>query len=332
MQRLLILGCLILLLTIVPASFLLSSSAMVQPQAFEQETSNGLRIFGLVNRPLNFTYAELQSFPMVSEVAELKCVSGSPDVTYDWTGIPLFYLLTLVQAEPAAYKVVTRASDGFSSDLLIKDALKPTTILALGANGTDLPEISGIKGLYRLVVPCKWGYKWVGNVSEIEVVDCDYKGTYESSGQSDEADRPDCTVLPSIAPPLQELNIDVGNATFSVEAFTNISIDDFSFDYSHKKISLNITGSTGGFADFMIPQDFLKGPYNVSLDTNTMVPIETDLVNMSYLCVTFPDGLHTVEITGTYVVVPEFPTFLVVPLLITTTLLTVVVGKRKRSA
>jgi hypothetical protein len=268
---------------------------------------------------------------MVSEVAELKCVSGSPDVTYNWTGIPLFYLLTLTQVKPEAYKVVTRASDGFSSDLLIEDALKPTTILALGANGTDLPEINGIKGLCRLVVPCKWGYKWVGNLTEIEVVDYDYKGTYESNGQSDEADRPDCTVLPPITPPMQELNLAFGNTTFNVEAFTNVSINDYAFDYAQKKISLNITVPSGtvGFADFILPQTFLKGPYNVSVDTQTVNTIETDLANQSYLYVTFPDGLHNVEITGTDVVVPEFLPFLPVPLLISVTLLTAMVRKRR---
>jgi hypothetical protein len=287
--------------TSVLLAFLSKLGAVVPPQALQQGATDGIRVFGLVNSPLNLTYYELRSFPMVSEVAELKCVSGSPDVTYNWTGIPLFYLLTLAQAKPEAYKVATRASDGFSSDLLIEDALKPTTILALAANGTDLPEVNGIKGLYRLVVPCKWGYKWVGNLTEIEVVDYDYKGTYESNGQSDEADRPDCTVLPPITPPMQELNLASGNTTFNVEAFTNVSINDYALDYAQKKISLNITVPSGtvGFADFILPQTFLQGPYNVSVDTQTVNTIETDLAYQSYLYVTFPYGLHNVEITGT---------------------------------
>jgi len=333
MQRALRLGCLVLVAISFPLAFLSKLGAAVPPQALQQGTTDGLRVFGMVNSPLNLTYAELRSFPMVSEVAELKCISGSPDVTYNWTGIPLFYLLTLAQVKPEAYKVVTRASDGFSSDLLIEDAMKPTTILALGANGTDLPEISGIKGLCRLVVPCKWGYKWVGNLTEIEVVDYDYKGTYESNGQSDEADRPDSTVLPPITPPIQELNLAFGNTTFNVEAFTNVSINDYAIDYAQKKISLNITVPSGtvGFADFILPQTLLKGPYNVSVDTQTVNTVETDLANQSYLYVTFPEGLHNVEITGTDVVVTEFLPFLPVPLLISVTLLTAMVRKRRHS-
>ncbi len=67
----------------------------VQSGADALQTSGVISIYGDVNRPLNLTYAELLSFPMVSEVAELKCVDGFPDVTGNWTGIPLFYLLTL---------------------------------------------------------------------------------------------------------------------------------------------------------------------------------------------------------------------------------------------
>jgi len=333
MRRVLRLGCLVLVVTCVLLAFFSKLGAAVPAQAMLQGTTDGIRVFGLVNSPLNLTYDELQSFPMVSEVAELKCVSGSPDVTYNWTGIPLFYLLTLAQVKAEAYKVVSRASDGFSSDLLIEDALKPTTILALGANGTDLPEISGIKGLYRLVVPCKWGYKWVGNLTEIEVVDYDYKGTYESNGQSDEANRSDSTVLPSITPPIQELNLGSGNRTFNVEAFTNVSINAATLDYSQKKISLNITVPSGttGFADFILKQDFLKGPYNVSVDTQAVNTVEADLINQSYLYIAFPEGIHTVEITATDVFVPEFPTYLIVLLPVAVTVMAVIVSKRRHS-
>src|SRR4030067_120642 len=165
--------------------------------------SETIRIFGLVNNPLNLTRAELASFPMVSEVARLKCVMGIPDVVYNWTGIPLFHLLASARLEPEAYKIVTRALDGFESDLLVKEAIRPTTILAMGANGTSLPDIDGVQGAFRLVVPCKWGYKWVGNIKEIEVVSTDYKGTYEGSGWDDAGDITGCGPLPTLTPPIQ---------------------------------------------------------------------------------------------------------------------------------
>ena len=260
-----------------------------------------VRIYGLVNKPLNLTRAELLSFPMVSEVARLQCVLGIPDVTYNWTGIPLFHLLTLTQIRPEAYKIVTRSSDGFESDLLVEEALQPSTILALGANGTDLPDINGVQGSFRLVVPCKWGYKWVGDVKEIEVVNTDYKGTYESSGWSDAGDMPDCGPLPTTTSPLETLHLPYGNRTFEIEIFTNVSIDAFTFDYFQKELEVNVTVPLGtvGFAEFVLLQDFLKGPYNVTLDDKKIDAVEADVIQRSYLYLPVGQGNHTVRIFGT---------------------------------
>jgi hypothetical protein len=88
---------------------------------------------------------------------------------------------------------------------------------------------------------------------------------------------------------------------------TNILVNGLTFDYLQKKISLNITvpSRTEGFANFPLQQTFLKGPYNVSVDTQTVGTIGTDLANESSVsCLS--EGLHTVEITATDVVVLEF--------------------------
>lgn len=266
-----------------------------------QQTSDTIRIDGLVNRNLTLSRGELLSFPMVSEVARLRCVMNIPDVTYNWTGILLFHLLTLAQIKPEAYKIVTRGSGGFESDLLVEEALQPTTILALGANGTDLPVISGLQGSFRLVVPCKWGYKWVGDVKEIEVVNTDYKGTYESSGWSDAGDMPDCGPLPTTTPSLETFHLPYGNRTFEVKTFTNVSINAFTFDYFRKELEANVTVPLGttSFADFVLLQDFLKGPYNVTIDDYKIDAVEANVIQRSYLYVSVGQGNHTVRIFGT---------------------------------
>jgi hypothetical protein len=268
--------------------------------AAASQGSGSLRIYGSVNTPLNLTYSELLSYPMVSEVARLQCVAGSPDVTYNWTGIPLFYLLTLARVKDEAYKVVTRGSGGFESDLTLEDALRPTTILALGANGAGMPTISGIQGFYRLVVPDKWGYKWVGDVQEIEVVTTDYKGTWESSGYSDQADVPDSGPLPTQIPPLQTLDFSFGNRTFEVGAFTNASIMATDFEQLQRALSVNMTISRGatGFVDFIVQQDFLMGPYNVTLDEEPVSPIEADTNGTSYMFLPLKEGFHAARIVG----------------------------------
>jgi hypothetical protein len=295
MRKTLIIVSLALLLIFAPITFL------PPPKTATAQTLGTLEIDGVVATPLNLTYAELLSFPMVSEVAELRCVTGSPDVTYNWTGIPLFYLLTLAQIKPDAYKVVTRCSDGYTSDLLVEDALKPTTILALEANGKSLPQLTyGPAGPNRLVVPGKYGYKWSSGIEEIELVTTDYKGEWESSGYSDVADVPNYGPMPTPTPSLQTLSLPYGNRTFEVEAFTNVSKIVSTLDPSQKALNLNVTvpKGTSGFTDFILQQDFISRPYNVTLDGKTVSAIEADTNTSSYLYLALGGGLHTVSIQG----------------------------------
>jgi hypothetical protein len=275
--------------------------SMPAPKTASAQTVGMLEIDGDVNMPMNLTYAELSSLPMVSEVAELRCVTGTPDVTYNWTGIPLFYLLTLAEMKPDAYKVVTSCSDGYTSDLLVQDALNPSIILALEANGTSLPQLLyGPEGPYRLVVPGKYGYKWSSGVEEITVVTTDYKGYWETYGYSDVADVPDYGPMPTPSPPVQTLNVTYGNRTFEVGAFTDASIAVSSFDASLKTLNMDVTVPLGtlGFADLILQQDFLSRPYNVTLDGMEVRAIEADTNTSSYLYLALEEGSHAVSISA----------------------------------
>ena len=185
----------LMILSILLSTILANVFVVGKPE--ETESPYDLVISGLVEHPTNFTYSELLSFPMVSEVAVMECVAGWTQ-TYNWTGIPLSFLLNVTGVKSEATEVVFYASDGFSSSLTVERALHPTTLLALKANGTVLSHSNGYP--YRLVVPCKYGYKWVKWITEVEVVDYAYKGTYESMGYSDEADISDCT-FPSTTTP-----------------------------------------------------------------------------------------------------------------------------------
>jgi hypothetical protein len=331
MERKLVFSWMILLLMSTSMASVATVRGVLPPDGFQGDTTDVVSITGEVNNPMNLTLAELRTFPMVSEVAELKCVLGSPDVTYNWTGIPLFYLLTLAQIEPKAYKVAIHASDGFSSDLPIEDAMKPTTILAVGANGTDLPSISGIQGVFRLVVPGKWGYKWVGYVDQIQVLNYDYKGTYEGlGGFSDEANVSDPVVMSGITPPIEELSFDFGNRTLTTEVFTNATINGHTFDYEKQELSLNVSVLSGkmGFFDFKLQHDFLKRPYNVTVDAQPVTVVEGYLANQSYLWIALGEGSHTIGIVGANAEVPEFEPIPLILLFLTITLAAVFLFKK----
>lgn len=148
-----------------------------------------LVIDGLVQTPLNLTLDDILAMPSHTVFARLFCVSfpSIPAEQGNWTGVTLEFLLEEAGVSPDAVKVAFYASDGFSTDLTVTTAMRGDIILAYEKDGQPLEEV-------RLVVPGKFGYKWIMSLIHIELVDYDFLGTYERSGYTDEADIPGYSV------------------------------------------------------------------------------------------------------------------------------------------
>lgn len=259
-------------------------------------------IEGLVENRLNFTYAELHQFPLVSEVTMLQCVGGGqggPKVTYNWTGIPLFYLLNLANVIPGGYrKIVFNASDGFSSSITLQAAMEPTTLIGLMANGTDLEQIDGLGNGYKVVLPCRWGYKWVKWIRQIVVVDYDYKGDYESRGLSDEAFRPNST-MPTTTPPIQNFTVTSHSNAYTVRAMSNSSLNSLDFN-QNVRLLFNVAGQEGtsGYLYVTFNTGLLTSPYQLYIDQIPVNSIQTYTDGNVYLYVAYSHSNHNIEIRG----------------------------------
>jgi len=156
----------------------------------QAKTQNGettqerrLLIYGLVQNPLNLTLADLSAMPQTTIYAQLYCV-GPPSFLVtegNWTGVSLAYLLQQAGVIQATVKVAFYAGDSYATDLTVQTAMSGDIIVAYQRNGESLQE-----GL-RLVVPGRFGYKWISEITRIELVNYDFKGFWESRGYSDEA-------------------------------------------------------------------------------------------------------------------------------------------------
>jgi hypothetical protein len=142
-----------------------------------------LIVTGLVDNPLNLSLAEIVAMPKTTVNAALICVDAPRNVLVEgnWTGIKLRLLLEEAEISAAAIKVGFYAADGYSTDLTVETAMRDDIILAYEKDGEPLNDL-------RLVVPGKWGYKWISQVTVIELVDYNFLGRWESQGYSDEAD------------------------------------------------------------------------------------------------------------------------------------------------
>jgi DMSO/TMAO reductase YedYZ molybdopterin-dependent catalytic subunit len=126
-----------------------------------------LTIGGLVDSPVELSFADLLDRPLVERVVTLNCVSnevGGPYIgTARWLGVPLAPLLREVGVRPGADQVLARSVDGMTigtPTAALLDGREP--LLCVGMNGEPLPVEHGFPvrmltpGLYGYVGACKW--------------------------------------------------------------------------------------------------------------------------------------------------------------------------------
>lgn len=128
-----------------------------------------LAVDGLVSNPGSFSLAELESFPVRTQITHLACEEGWSYIA-QWTGVPLSHVLDVVGTLPQARYVVYRSiqTDWWES-IDMADAMHPQTLVAHGMNGAELPVAFG--GPLRLRVPRQLGYKNVKYITSLTVTD-----------------------------------------------------------------------------------------------------------------------------------------------------------------
>jgi DMSO/TMAO reductase YedYZ molybdopterin-dependent catalytic subunit len=127
-----------------------------------------LRIHGMVDEEVSYTFADLEQFESLERAVTLMCVSnpvgGNLISNAVWTGYRVRDLLQRSGVRPEADMVLSTSVDGFN----IGTPLEALTddrdaMLAIGMNGVPLPVEHGYPA--RLVVPGLYGFvsatKWV---------------------------------------------------------------------------------------------------------------------------------------------------------------------------
>lgn len=127
-----------------------------------------LRVHGMVDRELTYSFSDLERFEPVEATVTLTCVSnpvgGDLISTATWTGYRLQDLLQDSGIHADADMVLSTSADGFTAGTPV-EALTDgrDALLAIGMNGVPLPVEHGYPA--RLVVPGLYGFvsatKWV---------------------------------------------------------------------------------------------------------------------------------------------------------------------------
>ncbi|MGH2695662.1 MAG: molybdopterin-dependent oxidoreductase [Actinomycetota bacterium] len=149
-----------------------------------------LAVRGLVDRPVDLSFAELQrEFTLVEEPSVLVCISnpvgGDLVGSSRWTGVRLGEVLSRAGVREGAVDVVFRCADGYAASLPVSAAHDPGVLLAVGQNGRALEWEHGFP--CRVRAPGFYGVKNPKWVEAIEVVDRAHRDYWTLRGWSEEA-------------------------------------------------------------------------------------------------------------------------------------------------
>jgi DMSO/TMAO reductase YedYZ molybdopterin-dependent catalytic subunit len=149
-------------------------TALVVPQVRAEDWT--LRITGMVDEPVELTYAELTELDIVEADITMTCVSnpvGGDLVGHArWLGVLTSDVLDRARPRGGADQLVGRSTDGYTCGFPLAAVYDRPSLVAIGMNGEALPLRHGFPA--RLVTPGIYGYagstKWL---TELEVTTFD---------------------------------------------------------------------------------------------------------------------------------------------------------------
>jgi DMSO/TMAO reductase YedYZ molybdopterin-dependent catalytic subunit len=141
-----------------------------------------LSLFGLVNNPIDFTWAQFNELPRVKVFADFHCVTRWSRLDNTWEGVSVKELIALAGgAKPEAKYVVAYGYDGgWTTNLPFDEFLVDDALVATHHDGVPLTIEHGAPA--RLIVPRLYAWKsakWLGG---IELLPEDKAGFWERNG------------------------------------------------------------------------------------------------------------------------------------------------------
>ena len=138
------------------------------------------RVSGLVERPGELTWSELQALPRQETLCDIHCVTRWSRYDNVFEGVPVRALFQRAGVRPEARYVLVHAEHGYTTNLPLEDLDRPENLLALSHNGEPLPPEHG--GPVRLLVPHLYFWKSAKWVRGFELMEEDYPGFWEQNG------------------------------------------------------------------------------------------------------------------------------------------------------
>ena len=145
-----------------------------------------LKVDGIVNAPVEYTYDQLMALPQDSEVRTAHCVTRWSIKDVAWEGVKLKRLLEPAGVKPEADWLMFHCAEGYSAPVPLEDALMEDSILALKLNGKPLSAEQGFPA--RPFIPGLYLWKSAKWVNRMELISGYKDGYWEMYGYHERAD------------------------------------------------------------------------------------------------------------------------------------------------
>jgi DMSO/TMAO reductase YedYZ molybdopterin-dependent catalytic subunit len=142
-----------------------------------------LTVAGEVRKPGDYTLAQIQALPKITQNARHVCVEGW-DVIGRYGGVRLSDFLNKIGADTTAPFVTVACADDYYESLDMATALHPQTLLCYEMYDRPLTREHGAP--LRLNIPTKIGYKQAKYLTDLKVTHVlDRVGYWEDQGYSE---------------------------------------------------------------------------------------------------------------------------------------------------
>ena len=144
------------------------------------------RVWGEVENPFQFDWAEFQSMPRAEFRGDIHCVTRWSKLDATFSGVPIRVILDRARPKASARFAVVHAEQGYTTNMPIAVLDDSDVLLADSFDGKPLEPEHGWP--LRLLVPKRYFWKSAKWVRGLQFLDHDELGFWERYGYNNSAD------------------------------------------------------------------------------------------------------------------------------------------------
>jgi DMSO/TMAO reductase YedYZ molybdopterin-dependent catalytic subunit len=145
-----------------------------------------LRVDGLVEHALDWSWDEFLAQPAFSDVSDIHCVTAWSRFDNKWEGVSVREILARVKPKAEARHVIFHSYDTYTTNVPLADFAADDVLLAWSWNGEPISREHG--GPLRVVMPKLYFWKSAKWIKRIEFSVLDKPGFWEVRGYHNYAD------------------------------------------------------------------------------------------------------------------------------------------------